>query len=505
MAKQWIRVLKGKRGISAIISLLLMLGVIHFYQQNLLEHKRVMVLNEGIQTCFIRTTQTYTAKLLGDLNSAYLRPDFMVTTEECFGETLALMEENFEKILVLEIKKLNNLSQDVHWFHQQIDGVSSTFSKSSKPDQEVLGERFSKLEDLRDQIVEGHMAHLERLAKSLASLKITLILLSILVPFLVLLEYREKKKRQAFNSAMEDEASFELSTKEIPQSSRVEYVLGKALRGNDLFQCSELFMKYHTAVLDGKLDALIRPVLSDGHKGRMTHQFLTPKEFKKADYLYTDSSAHQVSSIQVNDRKDQIIHRTLKPVEAEENSGVDHLIQLDSVLVDVVEILSAKIFNRGIILDLQIDENIEVELDSDGIQQVFFAVINNAIQSCHDIIGEKTITVKLKKLGGSALFELCDTGIGFAPDFIKWKMGLTSYKHFIESTDLVICDELAKDLGIELSYENVIANDSSISGGKVRMIFRLTQKRAVVNGLINVRKSTKNDLVEEFRAQGFAV
>ncbi len=66
--------------------------------------KRISSLESGIQTCFTRVNQTYTAKLLTDETSGYLTQNFQGLTEECFAESISSLEENFKGDVSLLLK-----------------------------------------------------------------------------------------------------------------------------------------------------------------------------------------------------------------------------------------------------------------------------------------------------------------------------------------------------------------------------------------------------------------
>ena len=65
-------------------------------QENSEKIKRLTNFDSGMQTCFSRVNQTYTASMLADSSSNYLTQNFQNFTEECFAEGILNVEETFK-------------------------------------------------------------------------------------------------------------------------------------------------------------------------------------------------------------------------------------------------------------------------------------------------------------------------------------------------------------------------------------------------------------------------
>ena len=86
LMKTWMLEIKDKFAAANIflVSLVVLSGFSFKYSaQNM---QGLTVVGDGLQTCFNRVQQSFTARLLGQGGSNYLDTDFLVNTENCFGE-----------------------------------------------------------------------------------------------------------------------------------------------------------------------------------------------------------------------------------------------------------------------------------------------------------------------------------------------------------------------------------------------------------------------------------
>ncbi len=119
--------------------------------------QRLMNIVEGLSVCMQRVSQSYTAKLIGEVQSNYLSGGFMATTEECFGESISLLEMASAPVGEKALEKLNLLSNHIYQFHRQLETSSPRSSAPIEP-----------LERARDGIVAAlnqDRTHLKALAQ----------------------------------------------------------------------------------------------------------------------------------------------------------------------------------------------------------------------------------------------------------------------------------------------------------------------------------------------------
>lgn len=159
--------LESKRNIAGLCLLVALIGITYGIQENSIRIKRLSNFESGMQTCFSRVNQTYTAKMLGDTTSDYLTSNFQNLTEECFAEGILNVEDSFKSELAQVAKKLSTLASNVHWFHEDILSPNSTKTLGGDGESRDVGTRFEKIETTKDEILEASDKYKGELANSL--------------------------------------------------------------------------------------------------------------------------------------------------------------------------------------------------------------------------------------------------------------------------------------------------------------------------------------------------
>ncbi|MDH5581245.1 MAG: hypothetical protein OEY33_05015, partial [Bdellovibrionales bacterium] len=197
-------------------------------------------LEGGLNTCFLRINQTYTGTLLGKGTSAYTGQQFQRMTEECFAETLIQAEELKVETYGKNISKINTLTTEVNWFHQNLFFKAKLVPTGLKKIKDI-GDRFKKIEELVNQV----MGNLETMrAKELEKVfryKLTLFLISIILFSLLYFEARKREQKKVELQRVENEASEEKGYSEQLNQQRAKRIIGEALTLNKLNSCKELF------------------------------------------------------------------------------------------------------------------------------------------------------------------------------------------------------------------------------------------------------------------------
>jgi signal transduction histidine kinase len=474
--------------------LVLLLGTTFFIQSLSQNVKQVSVLQNGIQTCFSRVAQTYTAKLLGETSSLYLDAGFMNATEECFGETMAETEEHFSQALKKSSKKLNTLASDVHWFQQRIaNAEESEFSKTTSGISiSNLGQRFEKLEQTKDEIAEANEIFKVEILSTLASLKVSFYILSFLLPFMLIWDFAERKSLLDRNKRLEGEAKDELETLGPDASDRVEELIRTALDQNELVYCSKLFSNYHANT-----------------SFRNATDFKTPTHGKVELINSSDKQAYdqQIDRIWAESELEDSSELNLKELEVIEEfnnipEGLDS-VGLNNVLGRVVKNLSNKLLAEGIFIDMDIDEDAHVYGNEESMEQVFFHVIQNAVKNSNLGIAPQKVQISHKHLGGTTVIEVSDSGKGFSPEVIDSKLGLNKEELPIS---LQICGSFMEEFSGEVAFSNNYNADGDVKGSIVKLIF----KRAKVDHssdnirVRDVQKGTKREILARMKQQAQA-
>lgn len=444
--KKIISILDNKRSFAGLALLAGLIFTTYNIQENSGQIKRLTNFESGVQTCFTRVNQTYTANLLGDSTSAYLTQNFQNLTEECLAEGILSVENSFQKNLAGAAKQLSNLASNVHWFHEDILTPSGAKNLAGKGEARDVGARFEKIETTKDEILESTSAYKDQITNSLNKQKNIFYISATLLVVLMLAEYMSLTKKRLSNGAREKEAEAELLNDGGATSVKVGEIIRVALEQNELFNCSKLFSNFHASAV------------SDKGKNRMTLESLvtpigvgTKKSESLIDKLWEDDSFGVSADI------------------SKANNMVD--INLDQICSSAVDLLTEKLFSKGVKLDINISENLQISGRHEELEQTMFHLFSYAINSTQAMDGEKTISVFSHKLGDVVSFDLIHSGTGFEEGILKQRVGLGSTNSEL-SVDLQICQSLLNELDAKVQLDNKMDQNGNIVGGRVKIIFK---------------------------------
>ncbi|PIK16575.1 ATP-binding protein [Halobacteriovorax sp. JY17] len=478
--QNWLKSKKAIIGVGAT-ALLIMTGV--FQHKLNVKISDISSLKSNLSTCFSRLNQSYTAKVIGDSTSMYLESGFMKTTEECLGEVSGFAEEIFAANAVKLGQTLNALISDIHWFHERLEESSNSFSgKDIEVILSNLSDRFEKLEMKYDNVDGELMSKESSISLSKSNLTILLISLCFIVPLLLLWDFAQRRGLEQRNSNSEKDARDRIESGDAIVHSEVATIIKDALEQNQLVYCSKLFSQFHalstlnpTKDSVGKIQAMV------------TNRNVTEVEI---DNIWNQSEA--IDSIVRSAEGNSIS-------EAIEETYQGPVVGLDQTLTKVVNHLSNKLLAEGVIIDLNIAENLGVQGEDEAVEQVVYNIIMNAVKNCQ--VGGTTgrISVDAKRIGSNVCVNLVDTGEGFSKDFLSAVNGLGDIDQHMPLS-LQISKELIEDSLGSISFENLY-RDGKISGGKVQVVMKsaeLNSKRVA-----SVQAGTKRDILEAIKQQSF--
>lgn len=463
------------------------IGTTYFIQNTNTSLRNLVVLSDGLQTCTTRVSQSYTARLIGDTTSPYLDRGFQAMTEECFGETLSAAEANFATVSGI-LEKLNALSKDVHLFHNKIsNNGTSSFAGGISPERVMvanLGTKFEKLELKKDAATEAIDESRNSLLNRTDWLKYAFYALAVLFPISLLSQIAAGRNKGLKNNKVETEARVATET-ETPQESVTEAILENALIQNGLDQCARLFNTYRA------------------RKSPATSQFVGAGNSEMI--TTTDPKALQDQIERVWNSPEDFREKKKEVVQAAEELEIeveiDHRekVEVEGTITKVIDVLSSKIFTSGVKLEIDLEEGVEVYATQENIEQIFYHVLVNSIDSYDFNDPKKFLSISLRKLGGTVLVDFFDSGLGFSDEFIRSTKGLIS-DQVDENIELTICQDLAKEFGAKLSFDNVANDDGVIKGSKVQVVLEgvLTEPKKSV---VQVKKGKKKDILKDFQAQ----
>ena len=469
-------VLESKRSIAGLFILAGLIFTTYNIQENSGQMKRLTNFESGIQTCFTRVNQTYTANILGDTTSSYLTQNFQNLTEECLAEGILGVESSFSKELSGAAKHLSNLASNVHWFHEDL--LAPNGAKTQAGEGRDVGSRFEKIETTKDEILESTQSYKTEISNSLNQEKNIFYVAATLLVMLMLSEYMSLTRKRLSNNAREKEAQAELLDNGGATSVKVGEIIRVALEQNNLINCSKLFANFHayTTHERGKnkmsLESLITPIGNNIHSRKITSNML--------EQLWEDDSK-------------------ARPADSNTATKFDN-INLEQASAGVIDLLAEKLFSQGVQLDINIAENIMISARQEEIEQVFYHLFAYAINSTQSENGEKNISIFAHKLGDVVAFDLIHSGAGFEESILKQRVGLGGSNGSLD-VDLQVCQSLLSELDAKIQLDNKIDQNGNSVGGRVKIIFKagvqLDTGKDVVK-LVDLRVGNKKEILASF-------
>lgn len=474
--KKLTNVLESKRSIAGLFILAGLIFTTYRIQENSGQIKRLTNFESGIQTCFTRVNQTYTANLLGDSASTYLTQNFQNLTEECLAEGILSVENSFQKELSGAAKQLSNLASNVHWFHEDILAPNGAKSLANNGEGRDVGSRFEKIETTKDEILESTNSYKSEITNSLNQQKNVFYVSATLLVILMLAEYMSLARRRLSNNAREKEAQAELLDNGGATSVKVGEIIRVALEQNELVNCSKLFANFHAYT-----------VLEKGKNKMSLETLVTPMNktsAKNIERIWEDDS--------IGVSADNSAASKLEDINLEQMSGA------------VIDLLTEKLFSKGVQIDVNIPENLMIKGRQEELEQTLYHLFAYAINSTQSENGEKNISVFAHKLGDIVAFDLIHSGSGFDEAILKQRSGLGGSEGSLD-LDLQICQTLLSELQAKVQLDNKLDQNGNVVGGRVKIIFKTgtaIASESTQAKLVDLKVGSKKEILAGMMASG---
>lgn len=477
--KKLVNVFENKRSIAGLFLLAGLIFTTYSIQENSGQIKRLTNFESGIQTCFTRVNQTYTANLLGDKASTYLTQNFQNLTEECLAEGILAVENSLSKDLAASAKLLSNLASNVHWFHEDILAPNGAKNLAGSGQARDVGSRFEKIETTKDEILESTNSLKTQITNSQNFQKNIFYISATLLVMLMIAEYMSITRRRLSNNAREKEAHDELLNNGGAASVKVGEIIRVALEQNDMVNCSKLFANFHAFTITEKgknkmsLETLVTPMGTDTNKAVYT-----------IDKIWEDDSIGVAADITANNKL--------------------HNINLEQMSSTVVDLLAEKLFSQGVQLDMNIADNLEIRARQEELEQTLYHLFAYAINSTQSTNGEKNISVYAHKLGDVVAFDLIHSGGGFGESTLKKRIGLEDNGSEL-NLDLQICQSLLEEIQAKIQLDNKLDQNGNVIGGRVKIIFKaaaMTAEAINQGRLVDLKVGSKKEILAAMSATG---
>jgi hypothetical protein len=459
-----------------------------FYKSDLLQ--KFHLADSGLSTCFHRVNQTFIAKMIGDDASSHLTRSFTKLTSDCVGDLNGEAAGVFGEDV---LKSFNKIATQVHWFHEKIDGKFGSLSSDSESLNQGINLGYQKIEALSNTISESIYNYNKQTMKEIDRYKKGADSLVFLTIVLLLIFAVKERKLQIGLGRVEHEARDENQLSEMTSSSKLEYVVKKALEINDLVECSKLFTRYHSDVLDGKLNAYI---MADEEN-----------DFELSEKKSVDEVMDEVqTSAELEEIPEEIAPEEIAIDNSkilEENPDLEGLekFQLVQIVSSVVDGLSEKLFSEGIFLVLELSDDLFIWGKKESLEVGIHHLLLETTKLFSSTLGVKRITMRTKGLGNNAVLEIGAIGTSWSEDLVAGKSTVSGF------LDLVIGREVLADSKADLAIKNVTVDEKQLA--LIKIVLNRVDTRSEVDTVVDLtsdsgevrslKKGKKKDLVNELR------
>lgn len=464
------------------IILLTVLVTNYNIQESASNFKKITNFENGIQTCFMRVNQSFTAKLLNDSSSNYLSSNFQSLTEECFAEAVVNLEDSFKSNFLKASKVLNTLASNVHWFHEDIlapENLKKVDKNLKENEYRDVGSRFEKIEQTKDEILDLCEKFKSSVELSLKKQKNIFIFSTIFLLIFILIEMLLFFRNRIINKKLEKEAKLELNYNTNQFSTKSVEIITDALIANNLNNCSLLFANYKPLEnLDSKLKAVSKLDIE---------KLITPVSNVKPNTTVNAITTNEI--IEKVWENDNLAIDLDNKIEVQTIKQVDNLmnVNLEKICSDYLDTNVDKFFSKGILVNIDIPKNFLIKGHLEGMEVAIFHLMNFAVGVSNDPKIEKSVRLVAKKIGDLSIFDFYFKGKGFTD-------GLT-VEEILESSnlDLKIAISIFLETTAKLQFENTINQIGEVEGGHLKILFKsgVNESR-----LVDLKIGNKKELKE---------
>ncbi len=503
--------IQGRTKVLSVVGLASLVIVSAAIQNNSIKSQKLSALKGGLQTCFTRLHNSYTARLLG-ADSEYLTNGFTQTTEECLGETIHAYETlGLDNTVVLD--DLNTLANDANWFHQKITAQESQGLFEGNPENVLLGalgSRFEKLELKKIQINDAiHSLH-NALNSRKGTMSTFFYVIAGFVPLFLGLDYlRRRSDEEALEEVLEE--SNRLLSEDSVSMTTIKPLIIKALNLMGLGKLGQLFeVAYFRHQSETKVDSAagIQVPVEQGKFAReeqIEEMWTRPGASGESTNESRSKNKRNRKQNRKQNRKTENLNASAQTASVPETKEElrpqkKHLgaeVELEDRIATVIDLISSKIFTLGINLDID-SEDIKVYAEEEALDQVIYHLLTNAIDNYDFEDPKKYLSINTRVLGSTVLFDVFDSGREFSKEFLRQTKGLST--GILEHTDLAIAQSLVKDMGAKISFENVGNEDGGHVGRKIQIVLTAVESSNKKKKVTRVEKGTKKEILERMNS-----
>jgi len=437
------------------IGLLTTLGAFWHLQTNQHQLDRMNVLGQGVNICFNRISQSFTALMIKDVNSAYLNRGFMGLSDECLNETIKGINP-FKQNVGKGYETLNKLISEVHWFHETVNRAHGPMMAGKKETSlNPVSEKYYQMEDLKASLIDEMDVTMARLRDVQASDEVLmgtgLLIFVLSLSLLALQEFNRIQLRRE----IEAHALSLLRAGQSNTGAMVDRLVDRGLTSQGLLVTAQIFRDYH-----GELLELI------------SHR-TTPE--KKEEAANTSAAAPTPEAV-VSE----------KPEMPAAYSGPKS--SLKEAMVSILNIHSKELINANEVRDVQL------MMENEVLEQIISSAVNKLIDRRTD---KKKVMISNQVHADRTLLNFYLAGSTFTAGELEFSQSENAA--FADGIDMnmVLMKELMAETNCQWHVENKTDRDGNITGMGIRFTIGRVPKEPKSKNLVSVFKGKKKDLTRE--------
>jgi len=428
------------------LSLLVTLASFWHLRLNQGQIDRLNSLGQGVNTCFNRISQTFTALMIKEIKSPYLNRSFMAVSDECLNETTKAVSP-FRNDLGKGYQLLNQLISEVNWFHEIVVKIHAPLvaQQATHPPMTLLTDRFSKMENFKIDLMDELEISMTKL-KSVQRNDEYLIALSLIlfVLALSLISLQDHHRIQAIKK-IEDNAVHLLRSGKHSTGAVVDQFIDNALSTQNLKITAQVFRDYHGQLLE-------------------------------------NLAVKQKST--VNQSISKIIHED-EP-QGEEVYGAQFKTSLKEVLVSVQNNQPQDLIMASEVRDVHLNVAFEV------LEQVLSSSLN---QLASRRTGSRKILISNQVHSDKSIINFFLGDTIFNATELNFSQGQVDKNSEPIDMNLIILKEMVSESGIQWHLENKLDRNGKIIGANIKLNVKRVPKDK--SKLISLTKGKKRDLAKD--------
>ena len=175
-------------------------------------------------------------------------------------------------------------------------------------------------------------------------------------------------------------------------------------------------LKANKTATTGALSASIAHELNDP----LTASTLNIQLLRKAlstDPIQIELCKKIVTSLENDTQRATTIVKSLRSIFTDDDAAVE-FIEVEKILTNVLTVVKKEIDEESIHIELNVDKNLKIQVNSTEFQQVLLNLFNNSIHALSNSDNSpKTISLDAKKVGSIIQITIADNGYGITEEF----------------------------------------------------------------------------------------